>query len=93
VQPRPFTIAGGIALAMVSLWLIFSFIPSKRPMSEAEQVVYLARAALDGDVAALEGWRLTPAFYPVAFVIAALIGVVGVASIVGGATHRPRRLR
>jgi hypothetical protein len=80
-------------MAVLSLWLVFSFIPSKRPLSEVEAAVYVARAALDGDVEKINEWRFKPNVYPWAYVIGALIGMWGVSMTVRGATHRPRHRR
>jgi hypothetical protein len=93
VQPRPLAISFGIALIAFSLWLVFSWIPSKRPLTDAEAAVYVARAAVDGNISALREWRLKPTIYPWAYVIAILVGIWGVSGTVRGATHRPRRRR
>ncbi len=89
VQPRPFKIAFGVAFCLLSLWLMFSWLPSKKPLSDAEAVVYVTREVARGNVGAIDEWRLNPKIYPWAYLIAAAIGVWGVSGIVRGATYRP----
>lgn len=90
IQPRPFKIAFGVAFCVLSCWLLFSWIPSKRPMTEVEATAYVAQQLARGNVGALNEWRLNPTVYPWAYVVAALIGVWGVSGVVRGATYRPK---
>lgn len=60
VQPRPVTVACGLALTVFSLWLLFGFLPGA-------------------------AWHASPW----AYVVAAALGILGVASAIEGATYRP----
>jgi hypothetical protein len=73
-----------------SAWLLFSFIPSKKPLSEVEALAYVTQGAAQGDLSRAGEWRLKPNVYPWAYVIAVLIGVWGITKVVNGATHRER---
>lgn len=72
---------------------MFSWLPSKRPLTEAEAVAYVAREVARGNVEVASEWRLNPKVYAWGYLIAAGIGVLGVAGIVRGATYRPKPRR
>lgn len=91
VQPQPFKIALGVGLCVLSLWLLFSWLPSKRPMTETEAAAYVADKLAKRDLSVTREWRLRPNIYPYAYVVAAGLGLWGVTGIVRGASHRPRR--
>lgn len=90
IQPRPFKIAFGVARTLLAAWLMLSWLPSKRPMSEAEQVTYAAAQLARGNIDVVNEWRLKPKAYVYGYLIAAGLGIWGVAGIVRGATYRPK---
>lgn len=93
VTPSASKIAWGIVLAVLSAWLVFSWIPSKRPLSAAEALAYIAEGAAHGDVSRASEWRFNRKVYPWAYVVAILIGVAGIKQVVDGATYRPKARR
>jgi hypothetical protein len=82
VTPKPFSVAVGVALVVLAAWLLFSWIPGKKPLSEAEAVAFLAAGGSPSE------WRLAPGIYPWAYVIAALVGLAGITRVVHGLTYR-----
>jgi hypothetical protein len=88
VAPKPFSIAVGIALVGLSIWLIASWIPAHKPMSQVEAAAYVARCAVRGRNC-LDHWMLNPKLYPWAYVIAGLLGFAGVARFFRGARGAP----
>lgn len=96
VEPRAFSIVIGLALAGLGAWLIASWIPDHRPMSESEQVAFGIRCAKDAVYEArgldcLDHKMLNPQIYLWAYAVAALIGLVGFKQIIDGATYRGYR--
>lgn len=63
IRPRPGSIAFGLAMTVLSVWLLFMWIPSKRPLDPAETVAYAARATAQGDLSWTSEWRLKPDVY------------------------------
>lgn len=95
VEPRALSIAIGLALVGLAIWLIASWIPDHRPMSQSEQVAFGLRCAKHAfetlDPACVGHRMLNPEIYPWAYLIAALIGLVGLKQIIDGATYRAFR--
>jgi hypothetical protein len=95
IEPRALSIAIGLALGGLAIWLITSWIPAHRPMSESEQLAFGIRCAkhafetLDADCT--DHHMLNPEIYPWAYLVAALIGLVGLKQIIDGATYRAFR--
>lgn len=85
ITPKPGSVAVGIALTVLSAWLLFSWIPSKRPYND-DEVAAITEAARRG--VTTPGWRLNHDFYPWAYVVATLFGLAGISRAVHGLTYR-----
>lgn len=93
IQPRPFRIAFGVAMCLVSGWLLLGWIPSKKPMDEAETAAYVLREASRGNLGIASEWRLKPKAYVWANILAAGLGIWGLSGVIRGATYRPKARR
>lgn len=84
-------IVAGLGFILLAGWLLMSWIPSKRPLSELEQIELVTRAVSDFELSRLEEWRLSPKGYRYATFGAIFVGLLGLASVVQGATWRTHK--
>ena len=57
-------------------------------MDTLEQTKFLAGCVANHDLTCANHWMLRPQIYHWAYIVAGLIGVLGVAQFIGGATYR-----
>jgi hypothetical protein len=96
IEPQVNRIVVGAALVTLSVWLLFWFLPDHRPMDELELAANVADGLMEGHLAntvnTVTRWTFFPNVYPWTYVVAALFGMAGLASVIGGATYRPPEL-
>lgn len=81
--PSPPRIALGLLIAAIGVWLLVSFIPSRRPIDAAEKARVSQQAGVDAGA-----WRFTPSLHVVALGGAALYLALGLLVALRGAFFR-----
>jgi hypothetical protein len=87
IEPNASTIAFGLALVGLGVFLLFVWIPSHRPMDEVEQLNNLFEHVQRLQIPA-DHWMFKPWFYPLALLTAGLLTVFGISRVISGATYR-----
>jgi hypothetical protein len=83
--PKPLRIMFGCVLIGIAAYLAFIAMPTRRPLSDNERAELATHAGVDENA-----WRFAPPLYIGALSAVGVIGFVGIAVVVRGATYRPR---
>jgi hypothetical protein len=87
IEPHAIQIAVGVALVVLSAWMIGSWLPAHKPMTDVGAAMNV-----------VDGWRnwedrmghrvIKESWYPWLYILAAGIGLTGIVQVVRGATFR-----
>lgn len=86
ITPKPGRIVLGILLTVLGIWMLVSFLPEHRPISDEEVARAIANRSLEG-VGSLS-WRLKPNAYNLGYVLALVFVAGGLGEVVSGMVAR-----